>query len=118
MLWTEGLATYVSRVLGLGATLADALLSRKLAERAQPLMPRMAADLLAGMNRIDGELFDTYFTSGPAAVRRGLPARAGYYVGYVVAERLAHLKGDRLHAEIADALQGLASSGTEDRPPH
>lgn len=125
-LWTEGFATYVSRVLTPGATLADALLSKKLAERAQPLMSRMATDLLAGMDRIDQELFNTYFTSGPAAEKHGLPARAGYYVGYVVAERLAqrhslnqlaHLKGDRLHTEIAGELRVLASAGAE-VPPH
>jgi hypothetical protein len=124
-LWTEGLATYISRVLTPGATLAEALLSKKLAERAQPLMPRMAADLLAGMDRVEPELFNTYFTSGPTAEKHSLPARAGYYVGYVVAERLAqrhsldqlaHLKGTKLHDEIGNALRVLASSGAEAGP--
>lgn len=126
-LWAEGLATYVSQVLTPGATLADALLSKHLPERAQPLMPQMAAELLAGMDRVDTELFNEYFTSGPTAGRHGLPARAGYYVGYVVAQRLAerhhsldalaHLKGDALHAEIADTLRALATYGAVARPP-
>ncbi len=115
-LWAEGLATYVSQALTPGASTADALLSKHLEERARPLMPQMAAELLAGMDRIDRELFFTYFTSGPTAGKHALPARAGYYVGYVVAQRLAerhslnalaHLKGDALHDEIADTLRVL-----------
>jgi uncharacterized protein YjaZ len=125
-LWAEGLATYVSKALTPGATTADALISRHLEERARPLMPQLAADLLAGMDRIDTELFDEYFTSGPTAGRHGLPARSGYYVGYVVAGRLAehhslaalaHLRGAALHAEIAASLRELATYGAVARAP-
>jgi hypothetical protein len=125
-LWAEGLATYVSKVLTPGATTPEALLSAHLEERARPLMPQLAADLLAGMDRIDPELFAEYFTSGPAAGRHGLPARSGYYVGYIVAGRLAehhslaalaHLEGAALHAEIAGALRELATYGAVARAP-
>lgn len=125
-LWAEGLATYVSKALTPGATTADALLSSHLEARAQPLMPQLAGDLLAGMDRIDVELFDEYFTSGPVAARHALPARTGYYVGCVVAGRLAerrtlaqlaHLRGEALHAEIAATLRELATYGAVVRAP-
>lgn len=125
-LWAEGLATYVSKVLTPGATTADALLSPHLEERAQPLMPRMAAELLGVLDRIDQTLFFEYFTTGPAAGKHGIPARAGYYVGYVVAQRLAerhslnalaHLKGEALHDEIARTLDELARLGAVARDP-
>jgi hypothetical protein len=122
VLWVEGLATYVSKVLTPGATTADALmLPRDLEQRTQPLMPRLAAELLAGMDSIDVGLFDEYFTGGPAAGRHGLPIRSGYYVGYLVAQHLAarhslvelaHLKGAPLHDEIAGSLRELAAHGT------
>jgi len=127
VLWVEGLATYISKVLTPGATTADALmLPRDLAQRAQPLMPRLASDLLAGMDRIDVGLFDEYFRGGPAAGRHGLPIRSGYYVGYIVVERLAerhslvalaHLRGAALHDEIASSLRELATHGTIPRAP-
>jgi hypothetical protein len=116
-LWAEGLATYVSQVLTPGATTADALLSARLEERAQPLLPRLSSELLGGMDRIDPELFHEYFTTG--GDRPVVPARAGYYVGYVIASRLArhhsldalpHLKGAPLHEEIARTLRELAES--------
>jgi len=124
-LWAEGLATYVSRALTPGASTADALLSENLEERARPLMPQMAAELLDGLDRLDKDLFFEYFTSGVTAGKHGIPARAGYYVGYIVAARLAerhslnalaHLKGDMLHAEIADTLHVLATYGAVARP--
>jgi uncharacterized protein YjaZ len=119
-LWAEGLATYVSQVLTPGATRTEALmLPQDLAERAQPLMPRMSAELLAGLDRIDAQLFAKYFTSNPNLERAGLPPRAGYYVGYRVAQRLArrysldelaHLSGRRLQRNITRTLRELARS--------
>jgi hypothetical protein len=119
-LWAEGLATYVSRVLTPGATVEDALmLPKDLGQRAGPMTPALAADLLRHLDEVNPEVFTTYFTYGNKEVaRRGLPWRSGYYVGYRVAETLArrhsldalvHLKGPRLRAEIGRALQELAS---------
>jgi uncharacterized protein YjaZ len=119
-LWAEGLATYMSEVLTPGATEADALmLPRDLAQRAEPLTARMAADLLQGLDTTDEQLFGVYFTSNPRTERHGIPPRAGYYVGYVVARRLAarhtlaelaHLQGEELHREIQQTLRELAAT--------
>jgi uncharacterized protein YjaZ len=120
-LWAEGLATYASQALTPHATPAEALMRpRDLTERAAPRLPQLAAELLGGLDRIDADLFRTYFTFNPNADRHGTPPRAGYYVGYIVAQRLAsqyslpelaHLHGDALHGDIERVLQELAASG-------
>ncbi len=118
-LWAEGLATYASQVLTKGATRRDALmLPPDLEQRAKPMLPMLAAQLLEHLDQTDADVFTTYFTYGNETVaRRGLPWRSGYYVGYRVAaqlalrhpiQELAHLKGDPLHAEIEAALRQLA----------
>jgi hypothetical protein len=101
------------------AVAADALvLPRDLEQRAEPLTARMASELLAGLDGMDEELFSRYFTTNPKTDRHGIPPRAGYYVGYVVARRLAarhtlaelvHLRGEPLHSAIADTLRELAA---------
>jgi hypothetical protein len=119
-LWAEGLATYMSEVLTPDATATDALmLPKDLAQRAGPFIARMAAELLGGLDGMDEQLFTVYFTSNPRVDRHGLPPRAGYFMGYVVARRLAaqhtpeelaHLQGTQLHGEIEAALRDLAAS--------
>ncbi len=128
-LWAEGLATYVSEVLTPNATTGDALmLPKDLAQRAQPLTARMAAELLRGLGGTDVSLFRTYFTLNPNTDRHGIPPRAGYYVGYLLAQHLAaqyslrdlvHLRGDALHRGIERTLRELAvdrSAGVTSRP--
>jgi hypothetical protein len=119
-LWAEGLATYVSEVLTRGATPQEALmLPQDLAQRCEPLVGRMAAELLAGFDTMDKQLFLTYFTYGSATGRDGIPPRAGYYVGYRVARelahryslnQLAHLHGDELHRQIVATLRKWADT--------
>lgn len=122
-LWAEGLATYASRALTRGATVEQALLlPADLAQRAAPLTARIAADLLAHLDRVDPDVYRIYFTYGNKAVAaRGLPWRSGYYIGYLVAERLArrrtlgqlaHMPPRQVHALIRDALREMASPRT------
>ena len=117
-LWAEGLATWMSEQLTPGATRAEALmLPTDLEDRARPFTSPMATELLAGLTHIDAQLFKVYFTANPRTDRHGLPPRGGYYMGYLVAQRLshhhtlaqlAHLKGPPLEREIAAALKALA----------
>lgn len=119
-LWAEGLATYASRALTRGATIGQALmLPTDLSQRAAPLRQTIAADLLAHLDRVDPDVYRTYFTYGNKAVAaRGLPWRSGYYIGYLVAARLArrhtlgqlaHMPPRQVHALIRDALREMAS---------
>jgi hypothetical protein len=120
-LWAEGLATYASARLNPERPLADALLlPRDLAERATPLLPTLARELGAKLDDIDPPTFARFFEGGDASAKaRGWPDRSGYYLGYLVAERLgqrrtlpelAHLQGPALRREIGDALAALAAA--------
>ena len=119
-MWAEGLATYASARLNPDRPLADAmLLPRDLAERAAPWVPTMARELSVQLDKVDAATFARFFEGGNASAReRGWPVRSGYYLGYLVAERLAqryslpelaHLQGPVLRREIGEVLAGLAA---------
>lgn len=119
-LWAEGLATYASARLNPDRPLADAmLLPRDLAERAAPLVPALAREISVRLDEVDPATFARFFEGGDAsALARGWPARSGYYLGYLVAERLAqrhtlpelaHLQGPALRREIGEVLAALAA---------
>jgi hypothetical protein len=118
-LWAEGLATYASFRMTPGANIDSALIAPpRLAEKARPFVPRIARDLLEHLERSDHGVYTAYFTyGGGEAVRRGLPWRTGYYVGFLVAQdlarhhslpALARLSGDALEREIETSLRRLA----------
>jgi uncharacterized protein YjaZ len=124
VLWVEGLATYASQVMNPGVTTAEALmLPKDLERRAAPMIRVLAGDLLQHLDEVNPDVYTTYFTYGREDVaRRGLPWRSGYYVGYVVAQRvgqrhslegLAHLRGPSLRRDIGVVLQRLS-----ERPRH
>ena len=117
-LWAEGLATYVSARLNPDHPLTDAfMVPRDLAERAEPLTPRLARALKRN-DAPDPARYLEYFTYGSASAKAdGLPFRTGYYIGYRVAEMaargttlraLAHRQGPALQREIDRDLQLLA----------
>jgi hypothetical protein len=114
------LATYASARLNPDRPLADALLlPRDLAERAAPLVPALARELEAKLDQADPPTFALFFKGGDASAKaRGWPTRSGYYLGYLVVERLAQrhslpelarLQGPALRREIGDALAVLAA---------
>ncbi|HEX7943503.1 MAG TPA: hypothetical protein VF495_02490 [Phenylobacterium sp.] len=126
-LWAEGLATYVSARLNPERPLADAmLLPRDLEARAAPLVPALAKELSAGLDRADGGLYRDFFLYDETrAAALGRPARSGYYLGYLVARKLAerhalaelpHLKGPALRAEIGAALAEMAAGNVGPKP--
>ena len=119
MLWAEGLATYVSKRLTPGATLGDALLlPPDLEAKARPKLAEITRRLLQHLDRPDLATFNLLFTyGGPQPAAAGLPARSGYYVGYLVAaelgrgrtiDQLAHLKGPALYQMIRATLTKIA----------
>ena len=123
VLWVEGLASYASQVLTPGVSAREALLlPNDLEQRAAPMLSDLAGDLLLHLDEVNVTVFTAYFTYGSKEVaRRGLPWRSGYYVGYVVAQRmaerhslkgLAHLRGPSLRSEIAAVLRQLSRQPT------
>ena len=116
-LWSEGLATFVSWRMNPGASLDKALLQPGIPEAANRHLASIAKDLLAHLDEKDSASFHRYFVAGKQ--REGDPPRAGYYVGALIAQKLAarhtlqqlaHLNGPGLRWMVADSLQELASA--------
>jgi hypothetical protein len=114
-LWTEGLSTYVSKVLAPKATLADVLFSTELATKCPPLTSKLAADVMIKLDSRTASDHLYYFSAKAKPV--GMPARSGYYIGMRIAEvlskkhklkDLARLSGKTLKQEIREALVQLA----------
>ena len=114
-LWAEGLATYVSAELYPDHPLSDAMIfPPDLAERAAPQIEKLARGLRDNDAPNPG-LYAKYFETNSA--QSGIPARAGYYVGYRIASlaareyslyQLAHLRGSALRRDINRWLDELA----------
>ena len=81
-LWQEGLATYVSRKLNPNvAEQAVCCLPEIDAVKAE--LPRISTELLAALDSKDRKTYARFFLGGQEL---DIPARSGYYVGYLVAE--------------------------------
>jgi uncharacterized protein YjaZ len=120
-LWAEGLATYASARLYPDHALADAwLFPRDLELRCRPLLPKLASDLLRNATP-DPALYRAYFAAGERV--GDIPPRAGYYVGYRVAElaareyslsALAHQKPQQVAPRIDVYLRHLIATEATD----
>ena len=117
-LWKEGLATYVAWSLN-PETPESVLfaLPVDMPERARASMPRLAGELRARLDSKSREDYQSFFLGNPQ--REDIPARSGYYVGYVVARELgrtrslpelARLRGKPLHDAIDGVLRQLESA--------
>lgn len=114
--WGEGLATYVSARLDPDATLLDVLLQDSTLAREGPAREaELAALLLEQFEDSTAEAQARWFQAFRTDL--GQPARAGYYLGYRVAQRLgerrsvqalAMLEGEELRGAVWQALAELA----------
>jgi hypothetical protein len=115
-LWEEGLATYVSGALNPRVSESQ-ILGRPgdLAERAEPLLPQIARELLRNMDSTSPDLYQAFFLGN--GTRRDLPPRSGYYVGFLIArelgqshslQQLAQMNGESLRSTIRRMLQKMA----------
>lgn len=85
-LWQEGLATYVSHRMNPNLSLQEVLwFPADLAETAGPRRAEIAARLLADMDG-KGDRYAAYFLAGSGP--DGLPARSGYFMGYLLAKEV------------------------------
>lgn len=115
-LWAEGLATYVSWRMNPSVDENDVLFDTTLADRARPLLPALAADLLLNLRSKDPGEYDKYFLGN--GTDKNIPGRSGYFVGFLVASRLgqsstplalAHLHGPELRSQIEQTLKSLST---------
>jgi hypothetical protein len=118
VLWLEGLAVYTSRLLNPGAPDKEVLLSGEIAADVKSRWPQLGADIRDHLDSSQKADIDAYlFDSGSG---KGIPRRAGYFVGMLVAQRLAkdypfaklcRLAGPKLREEIERALRDLERTG-------
>ena len=111
LLWTEGLATHVSKALNPKASADDILLTDELIRETEKQMPRLARALRENLDSTATDAFMNFLSGNPK--RTDIPARCGYYIGMLVARemgkklslgRLARLEGAPLRGEIEKAL--------------
>jgi hypothetical protein len=116
-LWSEGLATFVSWRMNPGFSLDTALLQPGIPEGTRPHLSAIAAELRGHLDEKDQLTYARYFQAGEQPA--GYPPRAGYYVGFLIAQdlskryslrQLAQLKGRVLHEAIMAELQQIAGS--------
>ncbi|KUG09342.1 hypothetical protein ASU33_16540 [Solirubrum puertoriconensis] len=117
-LWREGLATYVAKALNPKAEGVNLFgLPLNTPARTQAELPRYARELRAVLDSEKREDYARYFLGGMDE-QAATPARSGYYLGYLVAEKLAkrhslqelaHAKLAQLRPEIEQALTELES---------
>ncbi len=117
VVWLEGLAVYWSKVLNPLAPDREVLVSANLAERVRAGWPRIGTELREHLNSSKTEDIDAYMFGGKTGGR--FPSRTGYYVGMLIAGRLAkkhsfpelcRLTGPGLQAEVEGALRELEKS--------
>ncbi|RLM48420.1 hypothetical protein DVK02_19520, partial [Halobellus sp. Atlit-31R] len=99
-LWEEGLATYVSKRLNPTASDAELLLDlpKGMVPDTRMQMRRALDDLHAKLDSTDEEATAGLFQR--RGDQTGLPARRGYYLGYLVAQEVGKTMGMREMAKL------------------
>jgi hypothetical protein len=119
-LWTEGLATYVSKVLVPNASVGKVLMSESLASKMPAFVAIAAKHLLDHYESTVADDQQPYFGGSEVehVAPAKLPARCGYYIGMLVAQDLAKeyslpqlstLQGDMLESAVKIILAKLAN---------
>ena len=119
LLWVEGLAVHASRVLAPDAADRELFNDDSLRARTSAVEATLARELLAKLDSTDPQDVRTFFLLREGG-RGDVPVRAGYYMGFRVAEHLAglhtlddlvRLSGSDLREAVAGALRYLAAGG-------
>jgi hypothetical protein len=112
-LWEEGLAVYVSQALNPKATPAEMLLNfpHGMPDATEAQLPAAWAQLERELDNTDPALYAELFST--AQSKSTLPARRGYYLGYLLAKEagkssdvttLAHLNCDQVHTLVKNIV--------------
>src|SRR6267143_2027010 len=118
--WSEGLATYVSKVLNPKASTDEILLPDELIRDTEKQMPRLASELRENLDSTSTDIFMNFLSASPK--RKDIPARCGYYIGMLVARELnrkhslrelVRLRDQQLRKEIEIALIKIESRYTQ-----
>lgn len=118
VLWLEGLAAYMSKHLNPDATDKEVLNSDRVASEVKALWPKIGSDLRAHLDSSNKSDIDAYLFDSDTSGR--IPKRAGYYIGMLIAQRLARsrsfaelcrLEGAPLRSAVEQGLRELERDG-------
>lgn len=121
LIWGEGLATYISMRLNPNATTPEIFLNSPVAADSEKILPRLLKEVRENFDSGAEEVWGPFMAAENNS--KGIPPRAGYYIGYLIAKelgkkmsmrQLAILKGDDLKKRVMKVLIKLekqASSG-------
>jgi len=110
-LWKEGLATYVGWTLNPETPESVIFaLPADMPARTRAMLPKLAGELRGKLDSKSPEDYQNFFFGN--SKREDIPARSGYYVGYLVARELARDRSlpelARLHGKpLRDAIEGV-----------
>lgn len=116
MMWLEGLAVYASQVLNPHATMNEAWVSKDPISDVEARLQQLSELALKELNSTDKKVIDDMVFAGNK--RRGIPSGTGYYLGMLVAKRLAshyrledlaNLQGDVLRDTVERELRQIGS---------
>jgi hypothetical protein len=111
LLWSEGLATYVAKVLNPKASDEDVVLATPLIQQTEALMPKLVKELRENLDSTSMDSVRNFLSGSP--ISKDIPARCGYYIGMLVARELnrkhslrelARLRDQQLRREIETVL--------------
>jgi hypothetical protein len=114
--WSEGLASYASLQMNPTASLADMNMDPDSGKQAFARLPELAHQIRGRLDSTSVRIHNDYVSSRPNA---GLVRFGGYYVGYVIAQRLgqhlslpelARLRDPQLRQTIDSVLRVIESS--------
>jgi hypothetical protein len=122
-LWEEGLAVYVSKRLNPDATWKQIMLSddvelERMMKEGTARLPQLASELRRNLDVSTPEMYRDYFLNSK---RPEVPPRVGYFVGYLVAKRVAkgrplpataRIRGAELRREVDRELAYFEAGGS------
>jgi hypothetical protein len=117
-LWREGLATYVAKSLNPTAAGVNLFgLPLDTPQRAQAMLPQLVSELRESLDSTSPETYARFFFGKSAQAE--VPARSGYYVGYLLAQKigegrqlreLARMQAPEIRTAIENGLRELEVS--------
>lgn len=115
-LWSEGLATYVAKRLNPSASHAELLLDfpPNLVADTRKRLGAALEDLHAKLDSEDRTHYGGLF-NGSGGDQTGLPARRGYYLGYLVAEEIGKTMSMRQMAKLDCGVARTAVAGAVEK---
>jgi hypothetical protein len=118
LVWNEGLATYVSGQLSPRSLPADVIMDTASLRQVELRLPELARDVRVHLDSTSQRVFTLYMSAAARSADQP-PPRSGYYIGMLIAGKLARshslaelarLQGPALRADMEAALKEIEAA--------